>query len=197
MHSSSITPEQALALLRSGNQRFTQNAVTHPNQGSQRREEVVAGQHPVAAVLSCADSRVPVEILFDQGIGDLFIIRNAGNVVDDVVLASLEYALDHLGVSLVIVLGHTRCGAVTAAVQGGHASGHLPAILEPISLSVRASADQPGDPVYNATLANIHQMVKIIRSSQPVIGPAVEHGALQVVGACYHLVDGHVEFLQV
>lgn len=194
MHTSNHTPEQALQLLQEGNQRYINSCCEHPHQSSQRRTEVSAGQHPFAAVLSCADSRVPVELIFDQGIGDLFVLRNAGNVVDDVILGSIEYGVEHLGINLVLVLGHTRCGAVTAAVQGGKAEGHLGSILDQIAPSVSAAAQESGDPVLNATRANVSRMVEQVRTSQPVLAALVQAGKIQVIGGIYDLQDGRVEF---
>lgn len=106
-------PEKGLAALVEGNRRYQAQRLTHPHQNAARRAALAAGQHPFAAVLSCADSRVPPEIVFDQGLGDLFVVRVAGNITDDVVLGSLEYAVEHLHVPLVVVLGHYKCGAVT------------------------------------------------------------------------------------
>ncbi len=188
-HPSSISAEQALELLRAGNARFAAGQCEHPHQDLPRRQAALSGQHPFAVVLSCSDSRVPAELIFDAGIGDLFIIRNAGNVVDDAVLASIEYAVEHLGVNLVLVLGHTQCGAVTAATAGGQPEGHLGCIMELIQPAVLAAAGQPGDQVYNASLENTRRMAHIIRSSQPLQA----HSTLTVVSAMYHLDGGNVE----
>lgn len=190
MHtSSSIGAAEALELLRAGNARFTAGKCEHPHQDPPRRQALLSGQHPIAAVLSCSDSRAPVELIFDQGFGDLFVIRNAGNVVDDVVLASIEYAVEHLGVNLVLVLGHTQCGAVTAAMTGGQPEGHLGSILELIQPAVLAAADKPGDRVYNAALENTRRMAHIIRSSQQLAA----HTTLSVASAMLHLDGGSVE----
>lgn len=187
MHTSSLSAEEAFELLQHGNERYASGQCTHPHQTGQRRLQVLAGQQPIAAILSCSDSRVPVELIFDMGIGDLFIIRNAGNVVDDVVLASIEYAVEHLGVSLVLVLGHTQCGAVTAAVAGGQPAGHLGSILQVIQPAVAAAAEKPGDQVLNAVLENTRRMAQLIRA---------DLGATRVVCALYHLEDGSVSFLE-
>jgi len=195
MHSSGLSPEQALHLLREGNLRFTSGQVEHIHQSLQTRAEVLNGQHPFAAVLSCADSRVPVEILFDQGIGDVFVMRNAGNVVDDVVLGSIEYAVEHLGVRLVVVLGHSACGAVTAALQGGEAEGHLGSILDQIAPAVESTRHENGDALDNAIRANVRRMVDLVCASEPILSAAVEAGSLQVVGGIYTLATGKVEFL--
>lgn len=195
MHTSSISSDQALQMLIEGNRRYTNGKAEHPHQSGERRAEVLAGQHPFVILLSCSDSRVPPEVFFDQGIGDLFIIRNAGNIVDDVVLGSIEYAAEHLGVPLVMVLGHTKCGAVTATVQGGEVPGHIGSIVETIKPAVAASKGQPGDAVLNATLANVRLMVDQIKHSHPILAEMVQHGKLNVVGAVYHLDSGAVEVL--
>jgi carbonic anhydrase len=195
MHTSSITPDQALQTLVAGNQRYTAGQAEHPRQSAERRAAVLAGQQPFAALLSCADSRVPPEVFFDQGIGDLFIIRNAGNIVDDVVLGSLEYGAEHLGIPLIVILGHTRCGAVTAAVQGGKAHGHIGSLVKTIQPAVAAVQGQPGDAVLNATLANVRLTVDQIKTCAPILSKLVKQGKLMVVGALYHLDTGVVEML--
>jgi len=118
VHAPTMSAEQALKLLLEGNQRFVAGKLEHPNQTPARRAEVAKGQHPFAAVLACSDSRTPPEIIFDRGLGDIFTVRVAGNVADQVVIESLDYSVKHLGVRVVMVLGHSRCGAVIAAVEG-------------------------------------------------------------------------------
>ena len=112
-----------------------------PNQGVERRKELVEGQHPFAIILCCSDSRVPPEVIFDQGLGDLFIVRTAGNVFDNIALGSIEYAVEHLEVPLLVVLGHGQCGAVTATVEGGHAPGHISNVVEAIQPAVVKAYD--------------------------------------------------------
>jgi carbonic anhydrase len=195
MQASTVTADQAQQMLVEGNRRFTTGAVEHPHQSAARRAEVFGGQNPFAVLLSCADSRVPPEVFFDLGIGDVFVIRNAGNLVDDTVLGSMEYAVERLVTPLVVVLGHTRCGAVTATVQGGEFPGHIGSIAEKILPAVEASKDLEGDAVLNATLANVFLMVETIQESEPILAQAVKHGRLKVVGAMYHLDTGEVTFL--
>ncbi len=196
MHTSSVTPEQALQMLVDGNQRYTGGKSEHPHQNSARRQEVFTGQHPFVTILSCSDSRVPPEVFFDQGIGDLFIIRNAGNILDDVVLGSMEYAAEHLGVPLVLVLGHTKCGAVTATVQGGEVPGHIGSIVTTIKPAADAVKGEAGDAVLNATLANVRMSVEKIRTCEPILAEMVKHGKMNVVGAIYQIDTGKVEFLK-
>ena len=122
---SGITGEQALQKLMEGNARYASGNTSHPDQSMERRYELVAGQHPFAVIVGCSDSRIAPELIFDQGLGDIFVIRAAGQVLDDVAIGSIEYAVEHLGVPLVVVLGHDSCGAVTATLEGGEVAGHL------------------------------------------------------------------------
>lgn len=192
----SAAAEASLARLLAGNQRYTGNAALHLAQDSARRESVAKAQHPFAIVLGCADSRVPPEILFDQGLGELFVIRNAGNVVDDDVLGSMEYAVEHLHVPLIVVMGHSKCGAVAATVAGGEAPGHIHAIVEAIEPSARAADGQPGDKVDNTVRGNALLMARRVVESQPILAEAVKAGKLQVVAARYDLESGAVSILR-
>ena len=155
-----------------GNQRFVAGKLEHPNQTPERRAEVAKGQHPFAAVLACSDSRTPPEIIFDRGLGDIFTVRVAGNVADKVVIESLDYSVKHLGVRVVMVLGHRRCGAVIAAVEGHEGTAD--------KTSVRCSAScgrrwrQPramaGDPVENAVRENVKLVVKNLADFGRAVG---------------------------
>src|SRR5947209_5314090 len=127
-----LPADQALARLIEGNARYSRHREQHPDETLARRKELQVGQHPFAVVLSCSDSRVPPELVFDQGLGDLFVVRVAGNIAADAVLGSVEYAVEHLGTKLIVVLAHEKCGAITAAVEGGKAPGHLPALVAAI-----------------------------------------------------------------
>jgi len=187
--------EQALQSLVAGNMRYVGTKLAHPNQSAERRLEVAKGQRPFAAILGCSDSRVPPELIFDQGLGDLFVVRVAGNVVDDVVLGSLEYAVAHLGVSLIMVLGHERCGAVEAALKGGEAPGHVRSVVAAIAPAVEKVKGQPGDPLNNAVSANVEMVVAQLRSSQPVLSVIVGVGKLRVVGARYDLDSGWADLI--
>ncbi|HZC47343.1 MAG TPA: carbonic anhydrase, partial [Candidatus Acidoferrum sp.] len=152
----SMPADQALKLLLEGNQRFVAGKLEHPNQTVERRSEVAKGQHPFASVLACSDSRTPPEILFDRGLGDIFTVRVAGNVADQVVIESLDYSVKHLGVRVVMVLGHRRCGAVIAAVEGheGTADQDVGPMLTELRPAVEASKGKSGDPVENAVREN-------------------------------------------
>ncbi len=191
-----LDPEATLKHLMEGNARFAQGAAAHPHANRERRDELAKGQHPPAVVLTCADSRVPPELLFDQGLGDLFVLRVAGNVTDDFITASVEYALEHLGSRLVMVLGHQRCGAVDAAVKGGEAHGHVVALVHALQPAVEDARGVAGDPVENAVRANVRRVVNSLKTSAPVISKLVESGQVKGVGARYGLDSGAVELLK-
>jgi carbonic anhydrase len=166
------------------------------DQAAKRRAELTKSQHPFATIVSCSDSRVPPEIVFDQGLGDLFVLRVAGNVIDDHSLGSIEYAVDHLAVRLIIVLGHQRCGAVKAARETiaakGTAPGHIQSLVTAIQPAVETTAK--GD--LEATIkANVDHVVQALRSSTPILKAKVDSGELRVVGAYYSLDTGSVAFL--
>jgi carbonic anhydrase len=186
----------ALAALIEGNRRFAAGAAEHPRQDARRREEVLEkGQYPFAAIVACADSRVPPELVFDQGLGDIFVVRVAGNLVDDLGLASLEYAASHLGVPLIAVMGHTRCGAVTAATAAANVPGHLPAIMSALRPSVEKVKGAPGDLVEAAARENVRSAVAALKASGPVLRPLVDGGMLRVVGMFYDIERGTVEVI--
>ncbi len=186
---------KALQELLDGNKRFAGSKQVHPNQDKERRDEVSKGQKPFAVVIGCSDSRIPPEILFDQGIGDLFIIRLAGNIVDDMALGSIEYAADHLGTRLIAVLGHSKCGAVTATAQGGEAHGHIGSIAKAILPSIEKVKGKPGDLVDNATRENAKSVASVIASSKPMLEKMVQEGKIAVVALYYDIDTGLVEVL--
>jgi len=192
--SGGIAADQVLKMLLDGNKQYAAGKLTHPNSTPQRRQQLVAGQHPLAIILSCSDSRVPPEIIFDQGLGDLFVVRVAGNVVDNLALGSIEYAAEHLGVPLIVVLGHEKCGAITAAVEGGgKAPGHIEAVVKALRPAVEKVKDKPGDKVENAIKANIELIVEQLKTSRPILAELVKDGKLMIVGARYDLDTGLVE----
>ncbi len=187
--------EEALELLRQGNERFASGTTKHPNQDSPRRAELMKGQNPFAVVITCSDSRVVPELIFDVGLGDIFVIRVAGNVVDDFVLGSVEYAVEHLGVSLVMVLGHGSCGAVTAALGGSSAVGAIASIMDAIRPGVEAAREKAGDALQNAIVENVRNSVKQLEDSDPVLIGKVKTGKLSIVGAFYDLDSGKVDVI--
>ena len=186
----SLTPDAALAKLLAGNQRFANQTTKKPNQGAFRLQEVAQGQHPFAAILGCADSRVPVEILFDRGLGDLFTVRVAGNVATPEEIGSLEYAT-LLGTQVILVLGHERCGAVTAALTNNPVPGQIGSILEQIQPAIVATKGQAGDPLKNAIVANVNNQITTLKSS-PVLAKLIESDKLIIVGGYYDLDTGLV-----
>lgn len=189
-----VPADAALAELVAGNHRFASGATNHPDQSVERRAEVAKAQHPIAVVVACADSRLSPELIFDQGLGTLFVIRNAGNVLDDHVLGSIEYAVEHLHTALLIVLGHTQCGAVTAAVAGTPLPGHLSSIMASLAPAVEMARKKPGDAVDNAVRINARLEAESLTHAEPIVAEAVRAGQVKVVAARYDLTTGRVEF---
>lgn len=191
----SPTAATVLAALKAGNQRHVSAKYTHPHETATYRQGLSAGQHPQASVLTCADSRVAPEIIFDQGLGDLFDVRVAGNVAGNDEIASLEYAAEHLHTPVIVVMGHQKCGAVSAAAEGGEAAGHLSSIITPISLAVEKARKMQGDVVENSVRINVANVVEELRTSKPVLSELVSEGKLTIVGAVYSLDTGKVTWL--
>jgi carbonic anhydrase len=195
-----VTPDGALAALVAGNDRYVAGRATHPNLGPDRRRSVAAGQQPFATILACADSRVAPELIFDQGLGDLFVVRVAGNVVDDPVLGSIEYSVIHLGAPLVMVLGHQRCGAVTAAIDaadGKAASGEdsdtkIGALASLIIPAVRAVPAGTPDRLDAVVLENARLGASQLLSQSAALRERVAAKRLRIVSARYSLDDGKV-----
>jgi carbonic anhydrase len=194
-----VDPAEALLRLLTGNRRFVRGRARHPRQGPADVRRLADGQRPYAVVLGCADSRVPPELLFDQGLGDLFDNRLAGNLVDDLVLGSVEYAVRTFDTRLVVVLGHSGCGAVTAALDAARgaptAPGHVGDLVEALRPVVAPVLDLPGDPVDNGVRANVRAQVRHLRQRSGLLAGRVDTGRLLVVGACYDLADGRVSLL--
>jgi carbonic anhydrase len=197
-HADSAAPaaDTVLAELQAGNQHHATKHYDHPHASAARQRELTSGQHPHASVLACADSRVPPEIVFDQGLGDLFVIRVAGNVASDDVLGSLEYGAEHLSIPLIVVLGHQKCGGVTAAVEGGELPGHMAGLVALIQPAVEKTKGMPGDRVANSVRANVEMVVDQVRGSKPVLAESVAAGKVKVVGGVYSLDTGRVEWLK-
>ncbi len=187
--------DTVLRELKTGNEHHVAKRYQHPHQSAARQRELASTQSPHAIVLSCADSRVAPEIILDQGLGDLFDVRVAGNVASDAELASIEYAAGHLHTPLLVVMGHQKCGAVTAAAESGDAEGHLPSLLALIRPAVERARTQPGDVIDNAVRINVENVVRQVRTSMPVLAELVERGTLTVVGAVYSLDTGKVAWL--
>lgn len=187
-----LDPSAALKRLMDGNQRFMHQLSLHPDQSQARLKEVAQAQYPFAALLSCADSRVAPEILFDEGMGDLFDIRVAGNIVTPEVLGSLEYAVDILGTPLIMVLGHERCGAVTAAVQGKRLSGHINSFVKAIKPAIANIEGTSEDLVDNAVVANVRYQIGKLKQNSNILSQRLLDGELKIVGGRYDLDTGEV-----
>ncbi len=185
-----MKPADALRTIMEGNARFASDRLVHPNRGALRRSHLVTGQNPFVAVLSCSDSRVPPEIIFDQGLGDVFVVRVAGNTVDQLGLQSLAYAVEHLGTGLVVVLGHDSCGAVKAAAES-YPKADAGVMLTNLYPAIAAARDAQGDPVSNAIDRNVALMVAQLKAS-PVFADRVKDGRLMIVGGRYNLKSGRV-----
>jgi carbonic anhydrase len=187
------TPDEAMRALREGNARFVAGRVTEPNRNLARVREVAPKQTPFAAVLGCADSRVPVELVFDQGFGDLFVCRAAGNVVTPEIIASLEFGTLVLGSKVLVVLGHSSCGAVAATIAGDPVPGQISTLYQRIQPAVDAVASRELEPV---AAENVRMQVRLLRRSSPVIAGLIRDGKLQVVGGMYDLKTGAVKFME-
>lgn len=192
--------QQALKWLIEGNRRYVAGQTDPPDLSAARRSVLRSkGQQPFAVVLTCSDSRVPPEHIFNQGLGDLFVVRVAGNVVDYVTMGSIEYGAEHLGSPLLLVLGHDYCGAVKATVDGGEAPGSIGAIVERIkpTVDLLKQAGVRGEDLYRKVEdENILAVINEIEKS-PIIHHMVEQGQLTIVGAKYHLGSGEVTFIEI
>ncbi|GGS43128.1 carbonic anhydrase [Deinococcus knuensis] len=194
------TPEAAIAALKDGNARFFSGQATRPEVSANERRAQIMGQTPYAAILACSDSRVPVELVFDQGLGQLFVVRVAGNVVGEAGLGTLEYAIRHLDVHLVVVMGHEACGAVAAALMPEERVAEEPEHLQALIRRIQPSV-QNMPPIRDkkarmreAVLNNVRHQVSILRS-QAVIQEAEGSGQIRVIGAYYEIGSGAVDFL--
>ncbi|MEH2315858.1 carbonic anhydrase [Nostoc sp.] len=186
-----ITPDKALQELLDGNERFVKAKRRNPNQTHSRLVEVAKGQKPFASVLGCADSRVPSEIVFDQGIGDLFVCRVAGNIATREEIGSLEFGSLVLGSKIIMVVGHERCGAIDAAMKGAEVPGQIGSLLEAIKPSVESSKGKSGDKLENASKANVLAQVEKLKLS-PVLSELINAEKLKIVGVYYDLDTGRI-----
>jgi carbonic anhydrase len=186
---SSVASEPSVALQRlvDGNARYVEDQLSHPDRSSDRREEITSGQAPFATILGCSDSRVPPEIIFDQGLGDLFVVRVAGNVVAPVEQDSIDYSVKYLGSSIILVMGHESCGAVDAVMAGKTAD------IEDVARLIKPAIKQSKD-IESAIKANVRWVVNSVKKS-PMIKKYMADGKIDVVGGYYHLGTGKVELL--
>lgn len=189
------TAEEVLQTLKDGNKRFISGKLEHPNHCQESRQSLVLGQEPIATVLTCADSRVPPVDIFDQGLGDLFVVRVAGNVIGDQSLGSIEFAVKHLHTPVVVVMGHASCGAIGAVASGVALEGHIATLGPAIQTAIKNVDEEEGDPINNASKELARYISKKIATSEPIISDFVKSGAVKIVPAYYDLLSGEVEFL--
>ncbi|WP_426990040.1 carbonic anhydrase [Pseudarthrobacter sp. Y6] len=189
-----LTPALAWRRMREGNERFVAGESSHPNQDASRRSSLVENQHPFAVIFGCSDSRLAAEIIFDLGLGDAFVVRTAGQVIDDAVLGSLEYSISVLGVPLIVVLGHDSCGAVSAtksAVDTGNMPvGFMRDLVERITPSVLTSMRNGEHEVNDMVVEHVKQTSQRLVDSSRVISTAIENGRAAVIGLSYSLAEG-------
>ncbi len=190
--------DAAIQRLLEGNQRYRSGQAAHPHANAERRSEIAHGQQPFAIILGCVDSRVPPEMVFDCGLGDLFVIRSAGQALDAAVLGSLEFGVAELHIPLLVVLGHEKCGAVIATIealeQHAQAEGSIQALVEAIRPAVEQAHTQGGPLLESAVQANILLDIAALKKS-PVLAEAMHKDELKIVGAHYSLASGRVEIL--
>lgn len=195
---SNISADAALDRLLEGNRRFAVNKISGPNRGEDRRLDIVKGQKPFAIILGCVDSRVPPELIFDQGLGDLFVIRSAGQVIDNAILASIEFGVAELAIPLILILGHTRCGAVTATIETLEkklpVEGAIGVLVENIKPAVNRAKGHGQELINQAARINVTLEIDRLRAS-PVVSGAIKAGKTKIVGAFYDLSTGLVEIM--
>lgn len=191
-----LTADQALRKILAGNHRFVSQKANNPNQSAERLNELGQEQKPFATILGCSDSRVPLEVIFDQGLGDLFVIRVAGNVVTPSELASIEYGVSILKTKVLIVLGHSQCGAVKAALTGGHLIGQLNTLTDLIQPAIARSIRQPGNAIDNGVRENILLQTERLRKT-PIVAQLLDEKRLQLVGGYFDLKTGKVSILTI
>jgi carbonic anhydrase len=198
-HATGQSPDQALQRLMAGNQQFVQDAQRAGGRTIERRLELTGGQSPFAIILGCADSRVPPEIIFDTGLGDLFVCRVAGNIETPEIIGSIEFGVQVLGATLIMVLGHSSCGAVDAALavvtQGAELTGYLEGVVEQITPAASTVVGQPGNPLDNAIRANVQLTVGRLVRRDPELAARVQNGRARVVGGVYDLASGRVDLV--
>jgi carbonic anhydrase len=198
---SSMSADEAMVLLKEGNARYVTSQAQHPNQGPDRRDSTATkGQEPFATILSCADSRVPAEVVFDRGVGDIFVVRVAGNVANADQTGSIEFAVANLGSPLLVVLGHTKCGAVAAVAQGADLRGNLIPIGKAICPAVAAARKNhpsaTGETLVNEAIkANVWQAIEDVFRTSPITVGRVKSGKLKVEGAVYDIATGSVTWM--
>ena len=188
-----MTIQENIDRLKEGNARFVEDMLDRKLQDSSRRDSLVGGQKPFAIILSCADSRVVPEFSFDTGLGELFVVRVAGNVANSSSIASIEYAVAHLGSNLIVVMGHQNCGAVTAAVDGGDNGYNLNHLLSHITPAISASNE--GAAINDIVKKNAQLTVDELKNRSAIIREAIENGSVKAIPVYYNLESGKVDFI--
>ena len=192
-----ISAEEALKKLKKGNERFVKFNSKHPDESKQRRKEMLKGQHPFVVILSCSDSRVPLEIIFDQGLGDLFEIKNAGNVLDEHVIGSIEYAVMHCGVKLIVIMGHQDCGAIAATLSGISETKYIKSLEDSIQPAIEKckckGLEINSD---NVVKAHVMQDIEELMQQDVDLVKFMKKHDVKIIPAYYHLDSGKVEFLK-
>lgn len=185
-----------LRSLNGGNAHFMVGTPLGTHRDEARRQELINGQHPSAIVISCSDSRVPPELVFDQGLGDLFVVRTAGEVIGELELGTVEYAVEHLKVPMIVVLGHSQCGAVKVAIEGGNLPPNVAAVIQQITPSVEKARKKSGDLLQNAVEENVRRVMNQLTKESPIVAEAARQHHVQIVGGVYDLNTGAVHFLK-
>lgn len=181
--------------LKEGNARYVSSTTVCHEDWTAKRTALTEGQKPFAIIVACSDSRVPPEVIFDQSLGDLFVVRVAGNVVDDFAIGSIEYGASVLGAKLIVVLGHANCGAVDAAVQGMSFNNHIAEVVKAIRPAARSTRNEKENRLEKTIKVNIQNVAQTLSRSRPTLAPLIQQGNLSVVGAYYSLQTGEVEFI--
>jgi len=190
-----LSADEAILKLKNGNEHFVKVHMKHPDETKLRREELVKGQHPFVAILSCSDSRVPSEIIFDQGLGDIFVIRNAGNVLDEHIIGSIEYAVLHLGIKLVVIMGHQECGAVKSAMTDTKETKYIETLKQSIAPAVCLCKKSKDYTYENVVKTHVKLEIEELLKEDCYLNEYIKEHDVKIIPAYYHLDTGKVEFL--
>jgi len=191
-----ISADEALQKLKDGNKHFVTMHMKHPDTNKKRRAEMLKGQHPFVVILSCSDSRVPPELIFDQGLGDIFEIRNAGNVLDEHVIGSIEYAVMHLGVKLVVIMGHQDCGAIAATLSGNTESEYIESLKNSIKPAIKMCKKKGKFTPDDVSKAHVIQDIEELLEQDSALNEYMQKHGVKIIPAFYHMNTGEVEFLK-
>lgn len=192
----STSADEALKKLQDGNKRFVSMKMKHPDLSKKRRKAMLEGQHPFVAILSCSDSRVPPELIFDQGLGDIFEIRNAGNVLDKHIIGSIEYAVMHAGVKLVVIMGHQDCGAIAATLSDELETEYIESLKDSIKPAVEMCKDKGKYTSDDVSKAHVIQDIQELLAEDTELNEYMQKNGIKIIPAFYHIDTGIVEFLE-